>query len=217
MLEHQLAEETKTHAEGAPPRAEQFIHRHPEAVAASLRTVRTAVENSTVFEHCLSEATTQLFAEYELTHRVSTAGADLRVTGTIDLLYQTDGDWHIVDWKTGAQPAEPADVSTAHSRQLSVYAWLLKQRFDIEVDTATLVYIDPESTPTVLPIGLGADLDTEWVDQTIAAVSESMPITSEAGLETRPSSEACGSCPYARSVGGPCADDYYGTDASESQ
>jgi len=193
-----------------PERAGQYIRDQPEAVESQLRTVLTAVESSTLFEQCQSTAG-EWVTEYDLLDLVSTEGRELRLTGTVDLLYRSEGAWHLVDWKTGQRPADPAD--SAHSQQLSVYAWLLERQFGITVETATLGYIDPAAEPVLTPVAVTDNLDTEWVDRTVVDASDALPIPSADGLETRPDPETCGSCPYAASVGGPCTDDYHATDA----
>jgi ATP-dependent helicase/nuclease subunit A len=197
---------------GDSERVEEYIKDQPEPVESQLRTVVAAVESAWFFEQCQSSA--EWVTEYDLSHLVSTEGRDLRVTGTVDLLYRANGGWQLVDWKTGRQPADGA--AAAHIQQLSVYGWLLKQQFGITVDTATLAYMDPDGEPVLTPVVVTDDLDTEGVDRTVESTSDAIPISSEDGLETRPDPETCGSCPYAASVGGPCMDDYHATDG-ESQ
>lgn len=187
-------------------RADQFIQHQPETVETPLRRVLAAVDGSSIVAHAQSAEIADWVAEYDLSALVSTDSGDLRVTGTVDFLYRADDEWHLVDWKTGAQSADGA--TETHIRQLSVYAWLLRRSVGIEVDTATLAYIDPDGEPVINPVRVTEKLDSEWVDRTVATASESLPITSEDGLETRPDPERCGVCPYAATRGGPCMDDY---------
>ena len=199
-LELQLTDQT---------RGRQYAQRQPEPVRDSLKTILAAVTTAPFFEACLS-GRAECVTEYELSTMVSTAGRDLRVTGTVDLLYRTADGWQLVDWKTGRRPAEGA--AETHLQQLSVYAWLLDREFGITVDTALLGYIDPETEPVVTPVAVTTELDTEWVDRAVAAASEAAPISSDAGLETRPDPETCSGCPYGAHRNGPCMDDYHATD-----
>ena len=201
LIELQLADEQ---------RADQYIRAQPTAVSDPLQVVQSAVAASSIAEQCQS-ASTEWVAEYDLSHRVATDGQELRVTGTADLLYRSDGEWHLVDWKTGRQPA--AGAATAHRRQLAVYAWLLAEQFDSSVETATVAYINPDGSPVVSPVELDA-VDTEWVDRAITQASKAVPFDAD-GLEPRPGPDVCGSCPYAEHNGGPCVDDYYADDTVE--
>jgi len=188
------------------PTAQTAVDQQPEAVRDALQTVRSALESTTIFEQSLSAA--DLFVEYELTELHPTPGADLRLTGIVDLLYRLDGNWHLVDWKTGRRPVEGA--ATAHRRQLSVYGWLLARQFGITVETATVAYIDPENSPVVSPIVLD-DLDTEWVDPTVETVASGLSFDS-AGLVAQPEADRCGSCPFAEHNGGPCEADFHSSE-----
>ena len=185
-------------------RAEPYLDRQSTAVCEALQTVQSAIESTAIFGACQSPSA-EVFVEYELSALLSTAGADLRLTGIIDLLYQLDGEWHIVDWKTGTKPADGA--AQEHRRQLSVYAWLLNQQFGITVETATIVYIDPSRTPAVSPIEI-AEIDTRWVESAVQHARDGLPFDT-AGLEARPDAERCESCPFAEHNGGPCVDDYH--------
>ncbi len=195
-----------------PDRADRYSQAQPTAVRDVLTRVDSAVDASSIVEHCRAEGSAWV-AEYDLSHLVSTAGQELRVTGTVDLLYRFDGRWHLVDWKTGRRPADGA--AAEHIQQLSVYAWLLDRQFGIAVDTATVGYIDPDGEPVLAPVDVTADLDTAWVDRVVGDASEAVAIGSTDGLETRPDPETCGRCPYAESNGGPCVDDYHSTDRPE--
>ncbi|WP_253738654.1 UvrD-helicase domain-containing protein [Halohasta salina] len=190
-------------------RAESHEKAQATGVREPLRRVWSAVDASRIGEQCQSTGA-NCVTEYELASLVSTAGRSLRVTGTVDLLYRVGGGWHLVDWKTGRRPTDGA--ATEHVRQLSVYAWLLDRQFGIDVETATVGYLDPTTEPVVSPVDVTADLDTEWVDRVVGAASEAVPLTTASGLEARPDPETCEGCPYAASVGGPCVDDYHAAD-----
>jgi len=198
LIELQLTDNT---------RAETYLSQQPPAVREPLRTVQSALESTAIFEQC--QLTADLFVEYELSALCSTPGADMRLTGVIDLLYPTDDGWHLVDWKTGAKPADGA--ADAHRRQLSVYAWLLADQFDITIKTATVAYIDPAQTPVVSPVDLGS-LDSEWVGSTIESASAGLRFDAD-GLAANPAPDVCGSCSFAEHNGGPCSADFHSTDS----
>ena len=203
LIEHRLDEEAK---------ADQYCQAQPTDIRDSLQRVDSAVDASSIVEHCRADGS-EWVAEYDLSHHVPTGGQPLRITGTVDLLYRFDGRWHLVDWKTGRRPGDGA--AAEHIQQLSAYAWLLDRQFGIAIDTATVGYIDPDGEPVLTPVDVTTDLDTTWVDRVVGDTSEAVPITSGDGLETRPDAESCGRCPYAESNGGPCVDDYHLTDRLE--
>jgi len=193
---------------GDDSRAETVLADQPAAVREALQQVQSALESTALFDVCQSPSA-ELFVEYELSTLLPTAGAELRLTGIIDLLYRLDDEWHIVDWKTGAKPA--AGAALAHRRQLSVYAWLLDQRFGIDVETATVAYVDLSRTPVVSPVEL-AEIDTEFVESTVQQACDGLPFDT-AGLEARPEADCCEACPFAEQNGGPCVDDYHTSDS----
>ncbi|MFO7832666.1 MAG: UvrD-helicase domain-containing protein [Halohasta sp.] len=194
-------------------RAEQYEQAQPTGVRESLHRVWSAVDASHIGKQCQSTEA-ECVTEYELSSFVPTTGRELRVAGTVDLLYRSNDEWHLVDWKTGGRPTEGA--ATEHIRQLSAYAWLLAREFEIAVDTATVGYIDPDGEPVLRPVDVTADLDPAWVGRVVDEASEAVPLTSAAGLETRPGPETCEGCPYAASGGGPCVDDYHAPDDGET-
>lgn len=83
----------------------------------------------------------------------------IQVNGTIDLLYQKDGQWVIVDFKT--------DSSThrldAYKKQIQSYQWMLKQAYDIDAQGKIFFVSQNEMADVIwddvyfdgLPIGSG--------------------------------------------------------------
>jgi ATP-dependent exoDNAse (exonuclease V) beta subunit len=53
----------------------------------------------------------------------------VQVNGTIDLLYQKDGQWVIVDFKTDSSKRQ----LNAYKKQIQSYQWMLKQVYNIDV------------------------------------------------------------------------------------
>jgi len=126
----------------------------------------------------------------------------VHISGYVDLLYQTDGEWHIADFKTGDPPDEDADLLSQYRWQLATYVWLLKEEYGIEVADARLVYVNS---------GDEKSLDLEWdlLSDYLRKLPDRLEIESEGGLPLKPSPDPatnapdslpldsrCGACPY---------------------
>jgi ATP-dependent exoDNAse (exonuclease V) beta subunit len=65
--------------------------------------------------------------------------------GAIDLLYQYDGKWKIIDFKTNSlqgRTAEEVKVANGYDKQLEQYTKAVKSLLDIDVDSADLMFLN---------------------------------------------------------------------------
>ncbi|NHN60453.1 MULTISPECIES: exodeoxyribonuclease V subunit beta [Halorussus] len=148
-----------------------------------------------------------VFTEISVSTLYEISGREIRVNGDIDLLYRKDGDWHLADWKTGGHYEDGDYQHRKYIHQLSVYAWLLRREFGIEMSSATLVYIDVNGSPVVKEQEVTSDLVTGTLNRVIEEDVLGLDVQDSDGLEANPGTDRCGACPYGANKGGPCLDD----------
>lgn len=139
--------------------------------------------------------------EYELS-AMHPSDPQVHLSGFVDLLYNTGDEWVIADFKTGDVPVADSYLADQYKTQLSTYAWLLNEEYDIEASTARLVYVQSgeehdiaidwsgfgrylDSLPGTLTIESGEGLPTDPDPDPLSTTREAL------SLESR-----CGSCPY---------------------
>jgi CRISPR/Cas system-associated exonuclease Cas4 (RecB family) len=143
----------------------------------------------------------EVLPEYELESILAQGSAELYLSGKIDLLYRTSEGWHIVDYKTGALPDEDDYLYDDYRYQLTAYAWLLQDAFNIIVESATLLFV----SPTVEEVEL--DIDLEGFISRIKELPDTLSLDSAEGLAANPDPHPettsslspysrCGSCAY---------------------
>jgi CRISPR/Cas system-associated exonuclease Cas4 (RecB family) len=131
------------------------------------------------------------------------------------LLFNDDGDWHLVDYKTGDVHPPGTYDSERYETQLQAYAWLVKELYDIEVSHAELIYVHAEQRREIavssdeFETTLGQIVDRLQLveDNDGRTVLETDPDPSpdaEPNRATLEEGTRCGSCPYGASKGGPC-------------
>lgn len=148
----------------------------------------------------VQEATTVL-PEYEVSAIHSTT-PQVHVSGVIDLLFETDDGWEIVDFKTGREPDDGTYLARQYESQLATYAWLLKEAYNIEARHTWVIYVE---------VGGSHDADVDWTEFTsyLEDLPQQLTVETEIGLSTNPSPDPestslqdldlqtrCGSCPY---------------------
>jgi hypothetical protein len=148
-----------------------------------------------------------VFTEISVSTLFESSGREIRVNGDIDLLYQEDGEWHLADWKTGGHYNGGDYQHRKFIHQLSVYAWLLKREFGIDVSSASLVYIDVNGSPVVRENEVTGNLVTDTLNSVIEEDVLELAVQDSEGLETKPENARCEACPYGASKDGPCFDD----------
>lgn len=173
--------------------AENVEQRLQDDVLPAYRTTQT-------WESVVSEAT-EILPEYELEGVLTQSGTELYLSGQIDLLYQTPDGWHIVDFKTGAIPDEGEYLYDDYRYQLTAYAWLLRDAFNITVESARLVFVSPSVEEVEIEVNLEAFV------RSLEEVPGTLTLESEDGLIAKPDPKPdettdlspysrCGSCAY---------------------
>ncbi|MCA8987144.1 MAG: UvrD-helicase domain-containing protein [Planctomycetaceae bacterium] len=104
------------------------------------------------------------------------SGAAVLLSGVVDCLYQdSDGNWHLIDYKTGAVPVRQADLIQKFGIQLFVYQLAMKEFFGQDVHSTTLVQLGKsiQEIPFLLETGDISQLQ-QRIEQAILQ-SESIP------------------------------------------
>jgi len=117
---------------------------------------------------------------------------DITVTGRIDAVFAAEGDgWEVVDFKTGAAPAQP---DLAHDAQLEIYALAAVERYGRDPDAlaTTYLYLSTGETRTrtwssalVTEAGARLDADLERIR------SDTFPAFANRGCPTCEALEEC--------------------------
>ena len=157
----------------------------------------------------------QIYTEetFEVSYDIDST--EVLIRGTADLLFNDDGDWHLVDYKTGDVHPPGTYDSERYETQLQAYAWLVKELYDIEVSHAELIYVHAEQRREIavssdeFETTLGQIVDRLQLveDNDGRTVLETDPDPSpdaEPNRATLEEGTRCGSCPYGASKGGPC-------------
>lgn len=152
----------------------------------------------------------EIVTEHPVAAMVTIDGDEIPFDGKIDLLYRDGNDWMVVDFKTGEVPSNGSYYHHQYRRQLTAYAWLVQEAYDITIRDAKVVYVYPDGyEDTFCP-------DIERFESELTDSIENIDIENESGLEARPDplpqgldadippTSRCGSCPYSASRGGPC-------------
>ena len=124
-------------------------------------------------------------------------GPGTMLVGVVDMAYEADGAWKVVEYKTGAPRRETREL---HADQTRVYATGLRIERGLDVRHAVVAYLGhAEDTwtrfspsPSDLPV------------QELAAIADAC---SRGVLPARPARDRCGACPYG-GRGGICPERY---------
>ncbi|WP_331232217.1 UvrD-helicase domain-containing protein [Natronorarus salvus] len=180
-----------------------------ETVADTLRTSVLKNYRRTSTRQSINSHADEVVIEHPVRALLEVDGHRIPFYGKIDLLYRDGSDWMIVDFKTGEIPDTGSYHHEQYRRQLTAYAWLVQEVYDITIQDAKVVYVHPEYDEDAF------SPDIEAFERSVADSINSLKID-KVGLEARPdpkpseiddsppSGTRCGSCPYAASVGGPC-------------
>lgn len=88
-------------------------------------------------------------------------GAQLTITGTADILYFKNGTWRLGDLKSTMQGKFDDEQINKAVKQMSIYRWILEDKFDIIDDAHILVVGRARNTYNDIPIELMSVQDTE--------------------------------------------------------
>jgi len=143
----------------------------------------------------------EILPEYELSAQYN-GRYETGIRGRIDLLYTIDGDWKIVDFKTGEPPRENSSLDKQYQWQLTTYAWLLREKYGINPQSMKILYVTEG-------IEKEREIRPDQFEEKINELPENLEIISGQGLPQDPSPDPeeasledleldtlCGSCPY---------------------
>lgn len=181
----------------------RFLDEASEGVRECIRgRVLPNYRESVTWEEVNGEGV-DLFPELDLLGYLSFGGFELYVRGTVDLVYKRGESWRVVDFKTGRVPETGDYLYSNYRWQVSSYVWLLEELYDIEVEEARLVYVDPEFHEEEVEISL------QDFEERLSDLSETIEAENEVGLPARPApvpedvddgsppvDSRCGTCPY---------------------
>lgn len=177
---------------------DQFLDQYEGEV---LDELENAIDNfeGTSIAMSLPTDTSSILPEYELTAYHEPTGTYVR--GQIDLLFEGEDGWHIIDYKTGRVAEEGEYVSDTYRYQLASYTWLLEQNFDdICIAGTHLIYIHPVVSEKSI------DIESKMFEDELDRLDQHLDI-GEKGLQAKPDPEPdseadpdiktrCGTCPY---------------------
>jgi ATP-dependent helicase/nuclease subunit A len=178
---------------------QQFTDPIQEAVA---EVVGDAHLHTTEFREAI-DSPDQAYAEFTVSTTLAFDGSPLRIDGDIDLLYQRNGSWYLVDYKTAVRPENEYEEQR-YERQLQTYTWLLEREYGITVQEASLIYIDLDTDPQCRSDPLPGAVETGGFEEELRDRISGLEISSSRGLTAEPVEHRCSACPYSASRGGPC-------------
>lgn len=146
-------------------------------------------------------ASDTVLPEYELS-AIHPSEPQIHISGVVDLLFQSNGRWEVVDFKTGLEPDSDTYLASQYHSQLLTYTWLLKQEYDLDVARTSVYYVQDGKVSEY-------DTDADTFSDYLSDLPERLSVETETGLPadpepdpsgTDPSSldlqSRCGSCPY---------------------
>jgi len=165
-----------------------------------------AFTSSETWDRLDSDRSEAFSTEHELRSFVELDGVSAQVYGTVDLLYRSGGEWHVVDFKTASFSETPTYLVEQHERQVLTYAWLLEEIYGITPASRVVQYLgDGEERTYSGDVSQFEELVSEAMGRVefdergaLAAIPDT---GATGGLEA---DSRCGTCPYAAARGGPC-------------
>lgn len=175
-----------------------YLREHPD-IRADVESIVRSYRNTTTWEEV--QQADEIFPEYELS-ALHPDEPQVHIQGFVDLLYRVDGDWKIIDFKTGKVAESGSYLANQYRWQLATYAWLLREEYSIDVDTARLVYVQDETE-------ISQNVDWDLFAEYLRDLDERLPVEPGEGLPVRPNPDPqdtllddisdesrCGTCPY---------------------
>ncbi len=193
-LVHMFLEHEVTEPEDATSIAETYTDEIETELTAG---VRENLSNSELADR-LGTAS-EILPEHEIT--VYAEEIDCYVKGKIDLLYEDEEGWHIVDYKTGRRAESGEYTKDMYHRQLAAYAWLVDSAYDIDIESVRLLYIHPDV------VSEEVELDPDEFTDLLRRARDRLEVVSGQGLPAMPNpspmttdnpdvTTKCGSCAY---------------------
>lgn len=182
---------------------EAYLRKFTDSIQEAVEMVIEDAQSHTAeFREALGSPD-QAHAEFTVSTILDLDGNPLRIDGDIDLLYQRNGSWYLVDYKTAARPDDEYE-ELRYERQLRTYTWLLEREYGIEVQEASLIYIDLDADPHCRSEPLPEAVETDGFEEELRNRITGLEITTSRGLTAEPAEHRCSACPYRASRGGPC-------------
>lgn len=139
--------------------------------------------------------------EYELAS-IHPSEPQIHISGVVDLLFQGNDGWEVVDFKTGLEPNSDTYLAGQYRSQLLTYIWLLKQEYEVEITTTSVYYVQTGNVTEY-------DLDASTFGEYLSDLPDRLSVETETGLPANPDPDPadvapselavesrCGSCPY---------------------
>jgi ATP-dependent exoDNAse (exonuclease V) beta subunit len=195
---HEDVQTSKT--ESADGALAEFLDSHSD-IAEDLSASVENYRSSELWESVRSAS--NVLPEYELS-AIHPVEPQVRISGVVDLLFEDDQGWNIVDFKTGRPPQSGTYLAQQYRSQLATYIWLIKEEYDIEVNQSILFY-----TQSVEIHKYG--ISPEEFSSELKELPNQLSIETEFGLPAYPDPDPkntslddlknrletrCGSCPF---------------------
>lgn len=194
------------------PEWSRFLAEQDDTTRAALETEVQAQYEATATWQQFDDHADIVQPEFDIAGQFEQGAVSLYIRGQIDLLYRAEGNWYIVDFKTGRIADDGSYLYDNYWWQLATYAWLLRAAYDIDVAEARLVYVHPDAHETTV------DLDLERFEERLATVPGDLADLTTGGLpatpapdpdsydteEGPPDESRCGTCPFSNSASGLC-------------
>jgi len=175
-----------------------YLRERPD-IRSDIEAVVREYRSTTTWEEI--QRADEILPEYELS-ALHPDEPQVHIQGFVDLLYQVDGDWTIIDYKTGKVAESGSYLANQYRWQLATYAWLLREEYGIDLEAARLVYVQDRTEIT-------QEVDWDLFAEYLRDLDERLPVESGEGLPVRPKPDPqdtllddlsdesrCGTCPY---------------------
>jgi len=148
-----------------------FVHKEVEDWCHGWNNLKEVKVKKTKSKHAVLWLQDNLEGHYKLFPEVKVFSKELQLAGTIDLLIYEPNEnlWVMVDWKTNSKIATTAwgnkkgtHYSTRlipdcnfnkYALQMSLYSWLLKEEYGIDIYERYLIHLRPQQT-VYYPLGV---------------------------------------------------------------
>lgn len=195
-----IVHEALEHFHDSESALDRYLETCADNVEERLREDVVPAYKSTQIWNTIANRGEEVLPEYELEGVLAQSGTELYLNGKIDLLYRTDEGWSIADFKTGAVPYDGDYLYDDYRYQLTSYAWLLQDAFNITLEDARLVFVTPEVEEVPIEVDLGSFVESlEEVPRTLDVDSNGLPAHPEPDPADDPDLtpySRCGSCAY---------------------
>jgi ATP-dependent helicase/nuclease subunit A len=178
----------------------EFLNSHSD-ISEDLSTPIQNYRNSDLCDAVRSASS--VLPEYELS-AIHPMEPQVRISGVVDLLFESDQGWNIVDFKTGRSPESGTYLAQQYRTQLATYTWLLHAEYGIEIQNSAIFYTQSGKTNKY-------EMSPEEFSSDLRELPDQLSIETELGLTAYPDPDPetvsiedlenkletrCGSCPF---------------------